>query len=42
MTRRLGLKNLTAFSRQLGTMLSAGLPIRRALAVVLKGAPASR
>ncbi len=38
MTRRLGLKNLTAFSRQLGTMLSAGLPIRRALAVVERSA----
>jgi type IV pilus assembly protein PilC len=38
MASRLGLKNLTSFSRQLGTMLNAGLPIRRALAVVEKSA----
>jgi type IV pilus assembly protein PilC len=35
---RLGLKNLAGFSRQLGTMLDAGLSIRRALAVAEKGA----
>jgi type IV pilus assembly protein PilC len=35
---RLGLKNLAGFSRQLGTMLDAGLPIRRALAVVERSA----
>jgi type IV pilus assembly protein PilC len=38
MASRLGLKNLTSFSRQLGTMLNAGLPIRRALAVVERSA----
>ena len=38
MAQRLGLKNLAGFSRQLGTMLNAGLPIRRALAVVERSA----
>jgi type IV pilus assembly protein PilC len=38
MAARIGLKNLAGFSRQLGTMLDAGLPIRRALAVVERGA----
>jgi len=38
MAPRLGLKNLGGFSRQLATMLNAGLPIRRALAVVEKSA----
>ena len=38
MTGRLGLKKLVSFSRQLGTMLNAGLPIRRALAVAERSA----
>lgn len=42
MTFRIGLKALTGFSRQLGTMLEAGLPIRRALSVIERGAPAGR
>jgi len=38
MAVRLGLKKLAGLSRQLGTMLEAGLPIRRALAVAERGA----
>jgi type IV pilus assembly protein PilC len=38
MVPRIGLKNLAGFSRQLGTMLDAGLPIRRALAVAERSA----
>jgi type IV pilus assembly protein PilC len=38
MALRLGLKNIAGFSRQMGTMLEAGLPIRRALAVAERGA----
>lgn len=34
MTFRLSLKNLVAFSRQMATMLEAGLPIRRSLSVL--------
>ncbi len=34
MASRLGLKTLGTFSRQMSTMLEAGLPIRRALAIV--------
>jgi type IV pilus assembly protein PilC len=42
MASRIGLKKLAAFSRQLATMLEAGLPIRRALSVMEKGARASQ
>jgi type II secretory pathway component PulF len=38
MAVRLGLKTLAGLSRQLGTMLDAGLPIRRALGVIEKSA----
>ena len=38
MAARLGLKKLAGFSRQLGTMLDAGLPIRRALSVAERSA----
>lgn len=38
MTFRLSLKILAGFSHQMGTMLGAGLPIRRALAILQRGA----
>jgi type IV pilus assembly protein PilC len=38
MASRLRLKTLSGFSRQLGTMLDAGLPIRRSLGVVERSA----
>ena len=37
MTFRLGLKTLATFGNQLGTMLEAGLPIRRGLSVLARG-----
>ncbi len=38
MTFRLGLKTLSNFCHQLGTMLNAGLPVSRALTVMQRGA----
>ena len=42
MTFRLGMKALAQFSSQMGTMVEAGLPIRKSLATVERGAVGSR